>query len=351
VSLLANIFEAEKKTGRIIKNEDALNFEYVPKQLPHREGQVEEIASSIKPMLGGAKGTNLFITGAPGIGKTASLKWVLRELGEHTDEVIPLYVNCWSNRTKFFIFQDMANHLKLSFTAGKSADHLLQQIEYKLKGKSAIFVFDEIDKVEDNDFLYQILEKFPRSTVFLASNMSDYTINMDPRIKSRLTIRTISFKPYSLLEVTDILRSRVKLSLKEDSIDPSLLKQIANITYNKGDLRVGLFMLREAARNAENNQHKAITEADIKPIISQLENTKIGEEEKLNSDEKKIIESIKEHNGGVAGAVYDSYKKKGGELSYRSFKRYVTRLETLGLTKTEETGAGFKGKSTKISLN
>jgi Cdc6-like AAA superfamily ATPase len=110
-------------------------------------------------------------------------------------------------------------------------------------------------------------------------------------------------------------------------------------------------MLREAARNAENNQHKAITEADIKPIISQLEKTKIGEEEKLNSDEKKIIESIKEHNGGVAGAVYDSYKKKGGELSYRSFKRYVTRLETLGLTKTEETGAGFKGKSTKISLN
>ncbi len=84
-----NIFEGEKKTGKIIRNEEALTFEYVPKLLPHREGQVEEIANSIKPMLNGAKGTNLFITGAPGIGKTASLKWVLRELGEHTDEVLP----------------------------------------------------------------------------------------------------------------------------------------------------------------------------------------------------------------------------------------------------------------------
>ena len=84
-------------------------------------------------MFSNQKGTNLFITGAPGIGKTASLKWVLRELSEHTDEVIPLYVNCWNSRTKYFIFLDMANQLNLSFTAGKSAEHLLQQIEYILR--------------------------------------------------------------------------------------------------------------------------------------------------------------------------------------------------------------------------
>lgn len=347
---MSNIFETSKKTS-LIKNEDALNFEFVPKKLPHREGQTEEIASSIKPMFQNQKGTNLFITGAPGIGKTASLKWVLRELSEHTDEVLPLYVNCWSSRTKYFIFNEMANQLKLSFTAGKSAEHLLQQIEYKLKKKNAVFAFDEIDKVDDPDFLYQILEKFPRSTIFLASNMPDYIMKMDSRIKSRLTIKNLFFKQYSLHEITNILKERAKLSLKDGSIEPKYIKQIANVTYSKKDIRIGLFLLRESARNAENSSRKKIIEDDIKPLIKGIDSASIGEEEKLNSDEKTIIETVKKNNKKVAGTIYDSYSKSGGKLSYRSFKRYVERLERLGLLKTEVTGAGFKGKSTLISIN
>jgi cell division control protein 6 len=223
---MPNIFESSKRQGNIIKNEDVLNYEYVPKILPFREGQVQEIAESIKPMLEERKGTNLFIFGAPGIGKTASIKWVLRELDEHTDEIIPLYVNCWNLKTKYFIFMEMANKLKISFIAGKSAEHVLQQLVYRLKDKKIVFVFDEVDKAEDSDFLYQIIESFPKSTILLASNVRDYTINMDPRIKSRMMIRSLEFKPYTISEINKILSERVKIALKSDVLDPSLIKQI-----------------------------------------------------------------------------------------------------------------------------
>ncbi len=336
-------------TKSVIKNEEVLNYDYIPKILPYRENQIQEIANSIKPMLNERSGSNLFIHGAPGIGKTASIKWVLRELSETTDDVIPIYVNCWNLKTKYFIFSEMANQLKISFRAGKSAEHILRQVVYKLRGKRAVFVFDEIDKIDDPDFLYQIVSTFPKSCIHLISNKFDYVVRIDARIKSRLMLRNMEFKPYSLNEVYGILKERAKLALKKDTIETQLLKQIANITFNKKDVRVGLYLLRESAKIAEQENKRKITKEHVKKAIENVLDKK-PEEEKLNKDENLILDIVKVHNGEVAGPLYEIYKKRGGELSYKSFKRYVNNLEKLGLLKLELTGGGFKGKSTRIFL-
>ena len=69
----------------LFKNEDALDGDFIPRNLPYRENQHHHVASVIKPLLMGRNGRNLFICGAPGIGKTAAVKWVLRELEEETN--------------------------------------------------------------------------------------------------------------------------------------------------------------------------------------------------------------------------------------------------------------------------
>jgi cell division control protein 6 len=343
------IFDVDK-TANIIKNEEILSYDYVPRVLPFRENQIQEIANSIKPMLYDRTGRNLFIHGAPGIGKTASIKWVLRELSETTDEVIPIYVNCWNLKTKYFIFSEIANQLKISFTAGKSAEHILQQIIYKLRGKKAVFVFDEIDKIEDSDFLYQIVSSFPHSCIHLISNNFDYIVKIDPRIKSRLMLKSIEFKPYSLNEVYGILKERAKLALRKDSLETPILKQIANITYNKRDIRVGIYLLREAAKIAESEGKRKINESHVREAMENVLDKRL-DEEKLNKDEQLIINIVKENNGEISGKLYELYKKSGGELSYKSFKRYVKNLEKLGFIRLELTGGGFKGKSTRVFMN
>ena len=343
------IFDVDK-TATIIKNEEILSYEYIPSVLPYRENQIQEIANSIKPMLYERSGRNLFVHGAPGIGKTASIKWVLRELSETTDEIVPIYVNCWNLKTKYFIFSEMANQLKISFTAGKSAEHILQQIIYKLKGRRAVFVFDEIDKIDDSDFLYQIVSSFPNSCIHLISNNFDYIVKIDPRIKSRLMLKSIEFKPYTLSEIYGILKERAKLALRKDSFDTALLKQIANITYNKGDVRVGLYLLRESAKIAESEGRRKIDKSHIKKAMESVLDKRI-DEEKLNKDEQLIIKIVKGNNGEISGKLYELYTKKSGKLSYKSFKRYIKNLEKLGFLKLELTSGGFKGKSTRIFLN
>ncbi len=331
----------------IIKNEEILSYDFIPKKIPYRENQIQEIANSIKPMLNERSGSNLFIYGAPGIGKTASVKWVLRELEETTDDIIPIYVNCWNLKTKYFIFSKIANKLNLAFTAGKSSEHILQQIVHKLKNKKSVFVFDEIDKIESTDFLYQIISNFPNACIHLISNKFDYVTKIDPRIKSRIMLKNLEFKPYNLEEINGIIKDRSKKALKSNCIKPEFLKQIANITYNKKDVRVGIHLLKESAKIAEQKGDNKIKKEHIKKAIESSSEKK-PEEEKLNKDESLILNVVKENSGEIAGTLYDKYKEKKGKLSYKSFKRYAKRLEKLGLLKLKRTAGGFKGRSTKM---
>jgi cell division control protein 6 len=67
----------------LFKNEESLDPEWVPKLLPHREMQQKAVANALKPLLQDRNGRNVFIFGAPGIGKTAATRVVLRDLEEN----------------------------------------------------------------------------------------------------------------------------------------------------------------------------------------------------------------------------------------------------------------------------
>ena len=70
----------------------------------------------------------------------------------------------------------------------------------------------------------------------------------------------------------------------------------------------------------------------------------------LNTHEEKILKIIKANQGIISGEAYKNYKKVHGELSIRSFRRYINRLEKQGLIKTTETGEGFQGRSRKLEV-
>ena len=86
--------------GSIFINIESLEQTYLPRLLIYREEQHKYIAECIKPLFNGRNGTNLLITGAPGIGKTACTKFILRKLMEETENIMPIYINCWKRDTE-----------------------------------------------------------------------------------------------------------------------------------------------------------------------------------------------------------------------------------------------------------
>ena len=66
----------------------ALDYDYVPKLIPHRENEQRYAATCMKPLFSKRNGKNLLIHGISGVGKTVACKHILQELEEQTDELI-----------------------------------------------------------------------------------------------------------------------------------------------------------------------------------------------------------------------------------------------------------------------
>ena len=64
----------------IFMNDVALSYDFIPKEIPHRENEHHYIATCIKPLLDNRNGKNVFIYGNPGIGKTLAIKSIFLEL-------------------------------------------------------------------------------------------------------------------------------------------------------------------------------------------------------------------------------------------------------------------------------
>ncbi len=327
----------------IIKRPEVLDPDFLPEKVLYRERELKEIEMAITPILRRQRGTNLFIHGKSGIGKTVCVKFVLKEFNEKTDG-FGLYVNCWTHPTKYFIFLEFADQLGLSFTLGKSAEHVLAQIKRKIKKSPVVFVCDEIDKAKNLEFLYQLYETFPNSSLILVSNNKDF-LELDPRISSRLLLHELEFKGYTLEQVREIIEERAKHALKKGMYEKSALRAIAQLAYAKQDIRFGILLLKEAALMAEKLEKKLDVQC-VKEV-----RVKVKEDLKLNEDQQLILQVLEENGEMLAGKLYELYVEKGGKLTYRSFYRYIRELERIGKVKTRSTGAGFRGRSTIISIS
>jgi len=92
-----NIFSKTSAEKEIFQGERALMPDYLPEVMPHREKQIEEIAYSLRGAAEGKRTENVLIFGTSGTRKTSSVTYVLKQLQEYSQKVVPIYVNCWES--------------------------------------------------------------------------------------------------------------------------------------------------------------------------------------------------------------------------------------------------------------
>ena len=332
----------------LFKNEAALDYEFLPKLLPYREYQQKYVANCIKPLLQERNGKNVFIFGAPGIGKTAAMRFILRELEEESDDVVPIYINCWQKNTTFKIILEICDALGYKLTHNKKTDELFGIVKGILNKKAVAFVFDEVDKIEDFDFLYMILEEIYKKSVVLITNFKEWLDDLDDRIKSRLMCDLLEFKPYNLTETRGILKQRVDYAFVpgvwEDDAFEAIVKKAALLE----DMRTGLHLMREAGNNAEARSSKKIVLEDASGAVDKLDEFSIKSSVDLASDERNVLNMIKENSGRKIGELYDIYKKKGGVLVYKSFQRKIEKLRKNKFISVEKRIGGEGGGTTIV---
>lgn len=343
-----SIFKDMLRSGEtLFRDTVVLDYDFQPKILKYRETEQTRFATAIRPLLQGHNGRHLFVYGAPGIGKTAACKNVLRELEEETDEVTTIYINCWKENTTFKVFCKICEDLGFKFILNKKTSELFALIKQKLNKKSTVFVFDEIDKLEDADFLYTILEDIYRKSIFLITNYRDSYSELDERIRSRLGPEFLFFRPYNESEISGILRQRMEYAFVSGCWDDEAFKEIVEKCVETKDVRIGLYLMREAGNIAEEKNSRKITLVHAAETIKKVDDFHIKPKEGLDDDLLVLLDLVKDHSGKKIGDIYTAYTKMGGELSYKSFQRRITKLKEGKFINAEKSVSG-EGNTTLL---
>lgn len=330
-----------KGNESIFLNDVALDYNFIPPVLLHRSNQQSYIGNSIKLLDQNRNGRNLFIFGAPGIGKTLATKYVLKQVEENSEEIIPIYINCWKHDTSYKIILEICNLINYKFIQYKATDQLMKDIKPILNKKAIVLCLDEIDKLQDFSILYYFLEDiFKRSLIFI-TNEKGWINRIDARLRSRLYADNLEFKPYNYNEILGILKQRIEYAFVKNVFEKDCIEEIAKETYKLNDVRAGIFLLKESGDIAELRSSKKISLNDVKKAISKLNDFKIKQDNELNEEQNEILELVKKHSGKEIKDIYNYYKKG---MSYRTFRRRLEELKDAKLITLEEKSLGAKGK-------
>lgn len=338
-----------KADESLFKNENALDPEWVPKMLPFREQHQHHIADCIKPVLLGRNGRNAFVTGAPGIGKTAATRWVLRDLeeSEFGEKVELFYINCWQKNTSFKVYVEMCSQFGYAFTQNKKTEELFDIVKEKCNKNGAVFVFDEVDKAEDTDFIYSLLNDIFKKSIVLITNNPEWIFHIEDRVKSRLLPETINFEPYTEKETREILKQRLEFAFNDNVMTEEAFDIVCTAAGKVSDVRVGLHLLRQSGMIAEQESSKTVQPVHVEKAILKLPDFSPKNKNALGEDLTLVLDIVKRAGESKIGTLYEHYKKKGGEGTYKTFQRRIDSLAKNGYVSAKKT-VGKEGNTTIV---
>jgi cell division control protein 6 len=265
----------------IFENKEVLRPSYTPHKLPHREEQINNMATILVTALRGDTPSNILIYGKTGTGKTASAKFVSEEL-ENTSQKYEVpcevqYINCEVTDTQYRVLAQLANkfieknHAVIDGKLDRLTD-LRDDAEEDGNARSlADTEFDDIDAVEDRierlrtekeefepapmtgwptDRVYQTffdaVDYHERVVVImldeidkLVEKSGDDTLYNLSRMNSELENSRVSIMGISNdLKFTDFLDPRVKSSLGEEEIvfPPYDANQLRDILQQRAEV-------------------------------------------------------------------------------------------------------------------
>jgi cell division control protein 6 len=354
----------------LFRDPEVFEIDYVPEQFNYRDDQIKEIAFQIRPALRGGRPLNTVCRGLPGTGKTTCVKKLFEEISTTTKKVLPVYINCQIDNTKFAIFSQIYRKLTghLPPPSGTSFKTIFDAIARMIMKDEIVLLIclDDANYLlyenEINNVLYPLLRSYESfegtriGVILILSDMDvDLSRSVDARVSSVLCPTDIYFPPYSEDEVRTIINERVMQGFYPGVISADMMNLVVTQTLKGGDLRVGIDLLKRAALSAERKAKRAIERDDIcgAYLMSQYLHLSFSLKS-LKAEEREIIKRLaelsKDKKDMIAGEVYKTIREST-EISYTRFYEMVKKFDLMRLIDLEyRSGTGEKGRTRVISL-
>ena len=351
----------------LFRDPEVFEIDYVPEQFNHRETQMRELAFQIQPGLRGGRPLNSICRGLPGTGKTTSVRKLFGEIEETTRKLIPIYINCQIDNTKFAIFSQIYRKLSghLPPASGTSFKQVFDAIARLLQKEETVLLvcLDDANYLlyenEMNRVLYSLLrshEAYPGTRIGVIMIISDMDVDLsravDARVSSVFRPSEIYFPPYSGEEVRHIMQERVMQGLYPGCLSDHMFDLVVEQTQKSGDLRVGIDLVKRAALNAERRASRTIEREDICRAYDVSKYLHLSSSVKsLKEEEKAVLRSLAGQSMQDAemnaGEVYKAVKETL-PIGYTRFYEIVKKLDALRLINLQYRDG--RGRTRVISL-
>jgi len=335
----------------LFRDPEVFEIDYVPEQFNHRDAQIRELAFQVRPGMRGARPLNTICRGLPGTGKTTSVRKILADIEEATKKLVPVYINCQIDNTRFAIFSQIYRRVTghPPPASGTSFKQVFDAIARFLQREEQVLLvaLDDANYLlyenEINQVLYPLLrshEAYPGVRTGVIAIVSDMSVTLqsevDARVASVFRPTEIYFPPYSEEEVHGILEERVLQGLYPNVIRPETLDLVVEQTMKSGDLRVGIDLLKRAALNAEREARRSVEREDVCKAYEVSRYLHLAFSLRaLKAEEREVLAGIAEMSASDdkemnAGDVYRFVKEQVG-ISYTKFYEMIQKFDSMRL--------------------
>ena len=392
-----SIIESELRAPTIFRNEAALDPDYVPERLPHREEEVKLLASYFKALVEspGEVSVRVLITGRTGVGKTVTTKLFGSYFSElawsrYGVKLRYIHINCQKHRSLSSVLREIKNGLGMSFPDRGFAprDYAEAILEYMERSDTyAIVTLDDFDQLtrqlsrDELFFLVRLYDDVFRgrrkrmSFIYIIRfGLGSLYASLDEGLGDYVTRNLITFKPYTSDQLRTILWDRVKEAFKEGTVDEGAVDVIAEaIGVNNGgpgSARTAIVLLHRAGKYAEYLAREGkgplrLLPMHVRHVMPTVDDSLVQVQEILQSLSvhhllllKAVAQLLLETGEAFVriGEVEERYRELCREIGERprghtKVYEYVMDLARRGVIVTKKSMKGRRGRSTYIGYN
>jgi cell division control protein 6 len=321
------------------------------------------------------------IVGDVGTGKTVLSKRFGSELESESKKrkinFKYVHVNCRESRgSLFLVLKRVLSEFMPRFPPrGFSPEELLSTLIQVLERRRLhlMLALDELEsliKTEGSLAIYnltRIQEHDKRgsgrlSLMFILRDLNCLE-TLDRSTLSTLQQNIIKLERYRAAQLEEILRDRVDLSYKPNTIDDENIRFIADLASTSGDARYAIELLWRAGKYADTEESSVVTmehvrqaSASIHPAFREeyLRGLSIGEKLVLLAIARVLKSSDAAYT--TMGEVEDTYElvcEEYGETPRRHTQvwKYIRNLGATGVVSAKKSGEGVKGRTTLVGLS
>ncbi|SDR06771.1 Cdc6/Cdc18 family protein [Natronobacterium texcoconense] len=324
----------------MIRDARVLRAGFVPREVEHRDAEVNHLSSVLEPITSGEPADTAIVTGPSGAGKTCISQFVTERLREAVLEVEATYVNCWRNYTRFRTLYQILDDIGKTIDIHRQStphDELIGRLQ-QYDGPRRVVILDEADQLEDPRVLYDLHSLSQFAIICIANREEDLFSRVDDRLVSRLrSSEHVRMDKYHDEQLYDILSARVRWGLEKDVITDDQLYRIADAAA--GDARLAIGILRSAASTADRENEERITDQIIRGAMNDAR-TQIQQKniDSLTPHQRVVFDIVRDHGPLGPSEIHDRYAQEVDDpRTKRTIRSYLSKMVQYNLLEAEGT--------------